>query len=138
MGRGFSLIEVMVALFIIAISITAVTRMYVASLDASAYSDSLTLATILCQTKLHSLELSPYDTPDLSCSWHKDPLNPVMSDKKAFLRFWSVKGVGSRKEVRVYVAWDSKGRGLTHNFSSLNSLIDSRCAEISMNTYLSK
>jgi len=139
LSKGFSLVEVMVALFIMVLSLVALTRLYIASVDAEAYSEALTFADILAQEKLHSLMLLPVDSASLASAWYTDTNNPLRMNGKAFWRFWLVRDdkPGS-KEISVYVCWNERKRHGARNFSSLGDLDSSTCPSIKIRGWVTR
>jgi prepilin-type N-terminal cleavage/methylation domain-containing protein len=128
MKRGFGLVEVMVALVVIAIFIVAVTRMYMASTRVSAYADNLTYASALGHTKLLFLKALPYDARELDAGWHRDPGNPIQEGGRTFYLFWSVLMQPKKKEITVYAAWNDRGQA--DNFGAQAELQGSGCAHV--------
>ncbi len=133
------MVEVMVALFIMVLSLVAITKLYVESVDAEAYSDNLTFASILAQEKLQSLVLLPRGSPELTSTWHADTSNPVYLDKRPFWRFWLVKNNDKGKgEVTVYVWWNSRKRHNTRNSTSALDFDKSSCPCISIKGWVAR
>ena len=74
MKKGFSLIEVMIALCILMVSAMAFFRMHMVCTQARAYADCLTRATVLGSSRMLHLDSLPATAPDLTEEWHQDPV----------------------------------------------------------------
>jgi prepilin-type N-terminal cleavage/methylation domain-containing protein len=130
MRKGFTLIEVMIALFILMICIVAFARMQLVCIHAKGYSERLTRATVLGSARLSILRIEPFTIQDLQTGWHLDQDNPIKYGKVDFYRFWSVKDVAEGKDVMMYIAWGDKVQ--VRNFGSLEELNSSSCPKISL------
>ncbi len=60
-GRGFSLLEVMVALFILAVGLLAVAKLQVAAINTLALSRHISTATQLAESQIEFLRTLPFD-----------------------------------------------------------------------------
>jgi prepilin-type N-terminal cleavage/methylation domain-containing protein len=94
MRKGFSLIEVMIALCILMICISAFARMQLVCIHARGYGERLTRATVLGNAMLSSLRNEHFTIQDLHAGWHPDQKNPIKEGNIDFYRFWSVMDVG--------------------------------------------
>ncbi len=138
MRKGFSLIEVLVALAVTMAIFMVALRVSILSTHTNSHSESVTYASAMGHTKLVSLKnLSP-DSPDLDLQWHKDPDNPILCGNVPFYRFWQVSDVPVGKEIVLYVAWDDNSREKSRSFDSLASLQESRCPKICFKDVLLK
>ncbi|HOS97934.1 MAG TPA: type II secretion system protein [Deltaproteobacteria bacterium] len=136
MSRGFSLVEVLVALCILMASTVVIMRMHMASIRAQSYAEGLTRAAGLATAKLTDLGGLPLDSADLGQSWHQDPDNPVRESGMAFYRFWSVRDGEAGKDVAMYVAWSGKDPAEARNFASQEELQASRCPRVVLREFL--
>ncbi len=136
MSRGFSLVEVLVALCILMASTVAIMRMHMASIRAQSYAEGLTRAAGLASAKLTDLGSLPFDSADLGQSWHQDPDNPVGDCGREFYRFWSVRDRDTGKEVVMYVAWSGKAPHGARNYASQEELQSSRCPRVVLREFL--
>ena len=59
-NKGFSLIEVLISLVILAIGLLAIAGMQVTSIRGNSFSNNLTQATILAQDRLEQMKNLPY------------------------------------------------------------------------------
>jgi len=128
--RGFTLIEVLVALCVIMVFFVGISKITVLTTRASRYSDDLTYATALGHAKLLGLKAESASSPSMSLDWHQDPDNPLACENKDFYRFWLVSKKALGKEVRMYVAWKDSGKDVVYNFGSLTDLTNAQCAKI--------
>lgn len=136
MNRGFSLVEVLVALCILMASTVAIMRMHMASIRAQSYAEGLTRAAGLASAKLTDLGGLPYDSADLGQAWHQDPDNPVRDSGRAFYRFWSVRDGDAGKEVVMYVTWSGKATHRARNYASQEELQSSPCPRVVLREFL--
>ena len=134
MKRGFGLVEVMVALAIIAIVLCAATRLYVVSTRTGAYADSLTYAASLAHSRLQMLKAAAFDDPALGPGWHTDADNPTQVAGRQYYLAWSVSMRGKGKGVTVYAAWNDRGEA--GNFASADALFDSGCGYTQARGYI--
>jgi len=64
--RGFSLLEVLVGLIVLAIGLLATAGMQLSSIRGNHFSSDLTQATVLTQNKLEELKNLPFSDPKLN------------------------------------------------------------------------
>lgn len=136
MKKGFSLIEVMIALCILMVSAMAFFRMHMVCTQARAYADCLTRATVLGSSRMLHLDSLPATAPDLTEEWHQDPGNPITDSGMQFYRFWIVRNATEGKEATVYVAWSDRTRARASNFASEEEIVAARCPKVSFNELL--
>lgn len=74
--KGFTLIEVLVGLVILAIGLLAIGGMQLASVKGNAFSGHLTQASVLAQDRLEVLRNLPWGHPDLSVGIHDEGTIP--------------------------------------------------------------
>jgi type IV pilus assembly protein PilV len=101
--RGFTLIEVMVAMTLMAIGLLGVLALAKGAASASGYSRRATEAAILAEDKLEELRTVPVaaavDDEDVVDS------AGVASDDGLFTRAWSIDWVGELGTITVSVTW---------------------------------
>lgn len=136
MRRGFSLIEVMVALCILMVSVLAFFRMHQAGVRAGSYAECLTRATALASSEMMLLGSLPYAAPELEQAWHQDPGNPITDGGMRFFRFWILRENSGGKDATVYVAWSDKGRVPARNFASQEEIDAVPCPKIAVSELL--
>ena len=121
--KGIGLVEIIIAILIFGIGITAAMRTLPVSNTATTRSRNLTIATNLAQEKLEELMSSPYGGAELAAGDHADPDNPL---ERIFTRTWSVTDnapVADMKRIVVTVTYTS---GNKDNSTSLTTYITSR------------
>jgi len=128
--KGFSLIEVLVALFLIMTCFAGISKIMILSARSCRYSEDLSYASAFGHSKLVFLESLQPESSDLSLDWHQDPLNPIVLQNKDFYCFWMITKVAVGKKVNLFVAWNDNIRGDVKNFGSLADLQDSKCPHI--------
>lgn len=121
--KGIGLIEIIIAILIFGIGITAAIRTLPVSNTATTRARNLTIATNLAQEKIEELMSSPYGSADLNAGDHVDPDNPL---EHIFTRTWNVTGnvpVTDMKRVIVTVTYTSNS---DDNSATLTTYITSR------------
>ena len=73
--KGFSLIEVLIGLIILAIGILAVAGMQITSIRGTAFSNNLMQASVIAQERLEFLKSLPLNDVSLDTGDHNDPLD---------------------------------------------------------------
>jgi prepilin-type N-terminal cleavage/methylation domain-containing protein len=130
MRKGFTLIEVMIALCILMISAVAFARMQLVCIHARGYGEHLTRATTLGSASISALRNRKSTIQDLQAGWHTDQNNPIEEGNADFYRFWSVTDVAEGKDVVMYIAWGDKAK--VWNFGSFKELDSSHCPRIDL------
>jgi len=114
--RGFTLIEVMIAMVILAVGLLALMAMQIVSIKANAFSSEMTYSTMLAQQQLETLENLPFSDPDLtgttppaSPTLHTLPL-PIMDGKGgSYTVNWYVENTTTdMKTITLDVVWQSR------------------------------
>ena len=106
--KGFTLIEVLLGLVILAIGILGVASMHIGSVRGNFFSNNLTQAAILAQDKLEHLKYMSYDDSNLKSGEYDEGIIP----DTIFSRQYQVaedKG-NSIKTITVTVQWIDKVR----------------------------
>jgi type IV pilus assembly protein PilV len=70
--KGFTLIEVLIGLVLLAIGLLAIAGMQITSIKGNFFSSNMTQASILAQDLLESLRQLDYNDPALSVGTHDD------------------------------------------------------------------
>lgn len=102
-GEGFTLIEVMIAVFLLAVALIGLASVTTTVIKSTEYSQTLTTATTLAKDKIEDLKASPYG--DIASG----------SDTSGiFNRSWTVTSSASPsdyKTIVVTVTWNWQGQG---------------------------
>lgn len=131
---GFTLIEVMIAITILAIGILGVAKMQISAMQGNSYASGLTEATSFAQNKMEELASLAYDDTDLDDDDGDEPMpdnyigdgtsglddtaNPDGSQTGSgatgiiYTIFWNIAvddPAPNAKHIRVIVQWQQKG-----------------------------
>ncbi len=121
--KGIGLVEIIIAILIFGIGITAAMRTLPESNTATTRSRNLTVATNLAQEKIEELMGTPLNDAQFSAGNHTDSLNPL---ERIFTRTWSVTDnvpLTDMKQVTVTVSYTS---GSSDNSVTLTTYLTSR------------
>lgn len=121
--KGIGLVEIIIAMLIFAVGITAALRTLPDSNRAASRSRNLTISTNLAQEKIEELMGMPFTNTDLDAGDHKDPLNPLDTH---YNRIWTVtddQPLPDMKSVTVTVIYDG---GSKDNSVTLTTYLTSR------------
>ena len=109
-NAGFTLLEVLFAIVIVAVGLLAVAHMQLTAVQGNRAGGNLSVATHLAEQELERLKASSFDGPDLAPGNHADPNNPVNSSGNSggiFTREWLVEDYKtSSKRITITVSWD--------------------------------
>jgi type IV pilus assembly protein PilV len=98
--KGFTLIEVLVAIVMLSLGLLGLGRMHIAAIQVNTIASRLTQGTTLAQDKAEQLMALPYDHPMLAD--HTDPPNP----QGYTVRWVVITDVPSGiKTINIFVAW---------------------------------
>jgi prepilin-type N-terminal cleavage/methylation domain-containing protein len=117
-GNGFTLIEVVAGLIILAIGLLAIATMQITSTKGGSFSNNVTLATILAQDKMEYLKNLSYSDSNLNSGQYDEGTIPGT----IFSRQYNVvEDIGnSIKTIRVTVNWaDRVNHGIS--FSTIRA-----------------
>jgi prepilin-type N-terminal cleavage/methylation domain-containing protein len=126
MSRGFSLLEVLVALLVTMLLFTAAAKISILATRSGRYAQDHTCAAVLGHTALVRLTGLDYGSPDLQEGWHRDTANPIEYGQGGYYRFWQIDESAKGKQVFLSVAWD-EGMRKAGDFGSQISLKESGC-----------
>jgi len=121
MKRGFSLIEVLIAVLIFSIFTVAISRLYIVSSKSNAYVENHTFATALANSKLRQLKQLDTNDLELAFTWHNDK-QTIGQGNYNYYRFWSVARSSDILEISVYVTWSANQDKENLVFNSATSL----------------
>lgn len=101
-SKGFSLIEVLIGLIILAIGLLAIAGMQITAIRGNDFSKNLTQATVLAQDRMEILKNRPFTHSDLNQGTY---LEGVITNT-IFTRSYVVTNLGSTmKMITVTVTW---------------------------------
>ena len=104
--KGFSLIEVLIAMVILGFGLLAIGGMQIVSIRGGYSSNNVTQATILAQSKLEDLKQLAYTDANLSSGVH----NEGTLSNSIFSRAYNVADTTtSLKTITVTVQWTDRG-----------------------------
>jgi type IV pilus assembly protein PilV len=105
--RGFTLIEILIATFVLSVVLLAISTMVFSVMRATSQSKEMATATTLLQDKLENLKNAPVGS--LAAGNDSTNLGNI-----AYLRQWNIATAGNIRTVNVTVNWNSRG---AHNIS---------------------
>ena len=115
---GVGLVEIIIAMLIFAIGISAAIQTLPVSNASTTRSRNITLATNLAQEKIEELSGVPFSHADLVAGTHTDPDNPL---EVHFTRSWNVVDdipITGMKEVDVTVSFNAQSADSTVTLST--------------------
>ena len=105
--KGFTLIEVLFGLIILAVGLLAVAGMQIISIRGNHFGSNLTQATVLCQSKLEELKALPFFDPNLSSG---KPPRQITESGIVYTVGYDVSALGnSMKKITTTVQWSDRG-----------------------------
>ncbi|MGZ6248225.1 MAG: type IV pilus modification PilV family protein [Syntrophales bacterium] len=111
--EGFSLIELLIALAILAFGLLATATMQVTSVRSNFFSHSLMQGSMVAQDRLEFLGNLAYDSPSLQAGSHNDQTATISGI--VFNRLYTVAdNTGGYKIINYTVAWND---GSDHNIA---------------------
>jgi prepilin-type N-terminal cleavage/methylation domain-containing protein len=117
-NKGFTLIELFVALVILAAGLFALTQMGVTTISANQGSSAESIATRLAQNKVDELKKEMYAS--LALQNFVDPQNPMNSEGVSgsgsiYNRTWTIAAgpTTGTKKVTVNVTWENGAKSVT-------------------------
>jgi type IV pilus assembly protein PilV len=117
--KGFTLIEVLIGLVILAIGLLAVAGMQITSVRGNFFSHYLTQASYVGQDRLEFLDNLPIDDPQLQAGDYND--GTVTISGIVFNRTYTVNVNGDLRTITYRVSWnDGVNRSIA--FSTIRSL----------------
>ncbi len=116
--KGFTLIEVMIALLILAVGLLALMTMQIVSIKANAFSSEMTYSTMLAQQQLETLKNVPFTDANLTGATPPTPpplhtLLPIIDSKGgSYSVSWQVEDTtANMKKITIDVTWQSRRLG---------------------------
>ena len=113
--NGFSLIEVLIALVLLTVGLLALGGMQIVSIKGNSFSQQMTQATVLTQSKLEELKKMPFADSNLSSGRHDEGV----LNGSGFSRSYDVEDISATlKAITVTVRW----REETDHSTSLSTM----------------
>ena len=122
--KGFTLLEVMIAVLIMSIGILGLAGLQIVATRTNSFSNQMTVGITLGQDKLEELRNLAYDDTQLSAGTHPDSGNPIKGvGDMGFNRSWSVAedAVNSLKTITVTVQWPDPGNSHSVQFTTIKT-----------------
>lgn len=112
--KGFTLIEIMIAICVFTIGVLAIASLQVVSLKGNADSMKLTEATMWATNQAEFFMGQDYDSADLAVGEH----GPVVMENPIYNVSWTVSdALPNAKEVTLLVNWTSGSRTRSQTFN---------------------
>lgn len=100
--KGFTLMEVMIAVIILSVALLALAGLQIISIRGNSFGGTMTEAITLARDKIEDLKRNDWDNV-VAGNHHDDQVVRGIS----YARDWVVQMVGQTKEVTVTVSWDN-------------------------------
>jgi type IV pilus assembly protein PilV len=118
-SQGFTLIEVMIAVVILAVGLLALMAMQIVSIKANAFSSEMTYSTMLAQQQMETLRNLPFTDTDLTGTTpptpptlHTLPLPIIDGKGGSYSVSWQVENTtADMKTITLDVVWQSRRLG---------------------------
>jgi type IV pilus assembly protein PilV len=110
--KGFSLIEVLIGLVVLAIGLLAIAGMQITAVKGNFFSHYITQASYAGQDRLEFLDTLPIDDPQLQAGDHND--GTVTISGVVFNRTYAVNVNGDLRTITYRVGWND---GVSRNIS---------------------
>lgn len=113
-GRGFSLIEVLITIFILAIVLTTLISAFIYGFSILSRTKQIALASQICQEEIETIRNLPFDTIlTLGTSFSHPRLSALLQGQGVL----TIEGVpedsqDNIKKVTASVRWNNKGRNM--------------------------
>jgi type IV pilus assembly protein PilV len=116
--KGFTLIEVLIGLILLAIGLLAIGALQITSTRGNFFSSNLMQATYVAQDRLESLKNLPFDSPKIQDGSSESGTAPISG--VVFNWSYRVDGKGDVRTINLTITWND---GVDHNvfFSTIRS-----------------
>lgn len=111
---GFTLLEVVIAMLLLAIGVLALMTLQIRSIQSNAFSNCMTVAACFAREEVERLRATRWD--DINDGTFFDTVSDTDpgtgATRMTFMRQWVIQtdGSGRMKHVSVTVLWDRQGR----------------------------
>jgi type IV pilus assembly protein PilV len=135
--KGFTLIEILIAITVFAIGVLAVGRMQITAIKGNYFANDLTKATILAQDRMEKLISLLYtdilnndingngkaglDDANTTTADQNDPNNPIDGRYNIFWNIAADYPISNTKTIRVIVNWTDKGEKKKVSINSIKA-----------------
>jgi len=112
-SEGFTLLEVMIALVILAVGLLGLAALQLVAVKSNAFSSEMTYATMLAQQHAEVLKSLPFTDGNLTAGEH-EPIEKPISKGARYTVKWNVTDnvpVTDMKSIKVTVQWKSLRQG---------------------------
>jgi prepilin-type N-terminal cleavage/methylation domain-containing protein len=124
-SKGFTLIEVQIAIFVLVVAIMGLSSMTVMVIKGNSFSKCTTKATALANDKMEDLKSRSFTDASFSAGAHSDAGNPIQG---LYTRTWSVTdGMDASntqinyKTIAVTVTWNGQDQTRTVSLNALQA-----------------
>jgi prepilin-type N-terminal cleavage/methylation domain-containing protein len=120
-AKGFSLLEVLAALVILAFGLLALAGLHITSIRGNSFSHHLSLATVVAQDRLEFLKNLPLSSNRLLQGRYDDQQFTPPGSGMSFERTYDVTEANSMKTIQYTVRWND-GRNHSVTFTTQRGL----------------
>jgi prepilin-type N-terminal cleavage/methylation domain-containing protein len=118
--RGFTMVEVLIALLILLLGMAGVLSLQLTSLEATAFSRHATEASVLAEDKMEALRTQP--TATLVSDSDTVDARGVPDPNGLYAREWTVAAAGEDTSITVEVSWLEQGNAAEPYRVTMNTL----------------
>lgn len=124
-SRGFTLIEVTIATFLLVVAFMGLAAMTAMVINGNAFSKMSTTASAMAAAKMEDLRSRPFADASLTAGSHADAENPLQG---LYTRTWNVTdfmdALGTNvtyKTISLMVTWNGQNRSRSMSLSTLRT-----------------
>jgi prepilin-type N-terminal cleavage/methylation domain-containing protein len=117
-AKGFSLLEVLVALIFLAVGLLALAGLHITSLRGNTFSHHLSLATVVAQDRLEFLKNLPLNSDRLLRGGYDDQRFTPPGSQISFQRTYSVTQADNMRTIQYTVLWNDGRRNHSVTFTT--------------------